>query len=105
MSLNNLSVRLGELGRREEGLAAVEEAVDAYRRLAGANPAAYLPDLAASLNNLSARLGELGRHEDAARAAEDAAAAGRHRLATDDKLYPELHTPMPRWDHDQFWHA
>jgi hypothetical protein len=85
-SLNNLSIRLGDLGRREEGLAAIEEAVDAYRRLAGANPAAYLPDLATSLNNLSADLGDLGRHEDAARAAEDAAAAGRHRLATDDKL-------------------
>ncbi|HSV66542.1 MAG TPA: tetratricopeptide repeat protein [Mycobacteriales bacterium] len=48
-SLNNLSIRLGELGRREEGLAAVEEAVEAYRRLAETNPAAYQPDLARSL--------------------------------------------------------
>jgi hypothetical protein len=34
MSLNNLSIRLGALGRREQGLAAVEEAVEVYRRLA-----------------------------------------------------------------------
>jgi len=40
--LNNLSNRLAEAGRREEGLAAIEEAVDVRRRLAEANPAAYL---------------------------------------------------------------
>ena len=41
MSLNNLSVDLGELGRREEGLAAVEEAVGAYRKLARVRPDAH----------------------------------------------------------------
>ena len=45
-SLNNLSNRLGELGRTEEGLAAITEAVEIRRRLAEAQPAAYLPDLA-----------------------------------------------------------
>jgi hypothetical protein len=49
-SLNNLSVRLGEMGRREDGVAAIEEAAALYRRLAEANPAAYEPDLASSLN-------------------------------------------------------
>jgi hypothetical protein len=48
-SLNNLSVRLGRLGRREDALAAIEEAVTAYRRLAEDRPDAFLPDLARSL--------------------------------------------------------
>jgi hypothetical protein len=37
------------VGRREEALAPAEEAADIYRRFAGANPAAHLPDLAMSL--------------------------------------------------------
>ena len=56
MSLNNLSVRLADLGRREEALAAIEEAVTLRRQLAAARPDAFPPDLAASLNNLSSRL-------------------------------------------------
>ncbi|MFI6262163.1 tetratricopeptide repeat protein [Micromonospora sp. NPDC051006] len=60
-SRNNLSVVLGEVGRRDEGLTAIEEATTLYRRLAEANPAAYPPDLAMSLNNLSADLGASGR--------------------------------------------
>ena len=60
MSLNNLSVRLADLGRREDALAAIEEAVDAYRELAAARPDAFPPDLAMSLNNLSVRLADLG---------------------------------------------
>jgi hypothetical protein len=51
--------------RREEGLAASEEAVEVRRRLAQANPAAYLPDLASSLNNLSVDMAEAGRRGDA----------------------------------------
>jgi hypothetical protein len=42
--LNHLSVDLGEVGRGEHGLAAIEEAVTVYRRLAAANTAAYEPD-------------------------------------------------------------
>ncbi|MGW0853088.1 P-loop NTPase, partial [Streptomyces sp. NPDC002624] len=61
-SLNNLSIRLGDMGRQEEGLAAVEEAVRIHRTLVKADPDAYLPDLAMSLNNLSIRLGDMGRH-------------------------------------------
>ena len=37
-SLNNLSVRLADLGRREEALAAIQEAADIYRELAAARP-------------------------------------------------------------------
>jgi hypothetical protein len=60
MWLNNLSVRLGDVGRREEGLAASEEATSVYRELARQRPDAFLPNLAASLNNLSNRLGIWG---------------------------------------------
>ena len=51
--LIGLSNRLGALGRREEALAAIEEAVTAYRALAQARPDVFLPDLAMSLNNQS----------------------------------------------------
>ncbi|SCF50471.1 Tetratricopeptide repeat, partial [Micromonospora carbonacea] len=44
--------RLANAGRRQEALPPAEEAVAIRRRLAEANPAAYLPDLATSLNNL-----------------------------------------------------
>ena len=52
-SLNNQSGRLSELGRREDALTAIDEAVGVYRELAGARPDAFLPDLAMSLNNQS----------------------------------------------------
>jgi hypothetical protein len=43
MSLNNLSIRLAEAGRRDEGLTAIQDAVAIRRRLVAANPAAYQP--------------------------------------------------------------
>ncbi|MFN7056797.1 TIR domain-containing protein, partial [Hyphomonas sp.] len=46
MSLNNLGARLSELGRREDALAATQEAADIRRTLAAARPDAFLPDLA-----------------------------------------------------------
>ena len=70
--LNNQSNRLSDLGRREDALAAIEEAVDVYRELARARPDAFLPDLAMSLNNQSVRLSDLGRREDALAAIEEA---------------------------------
>ncbi|RLE27813.1 hypothetical protein DRJ54_07350, partial [Candidatus Acetothermia bacterium] len=47
---------LSALGRREEALAATQEAVEIRRQLADSNPQAFLPDLAMSLNNLGAML-------------------------------------------------
>ncbi|WP_432187698.1 tetratricopeptide repeat protein [Streptomyces sp. Tue6028] len=79
-SLNNLSIRLGKLGRREDALTTCEEAVTIRRRLAAARPDTVLPDLAGSLNNLSVRLGEVGRREDALTAIEEAVTI-RRRLA------------------------
>ncbi len=63
--LNNLAVLLGDLGRREEALAAIEQAVAIYRELAEARPDTYLPDLARSLSNQSVSMSELGRREEA----------------------------------------
>jgi hypothetical protein len=71
-ALNNLSIRLAGLGRREEALAAIEEATGVYRELAAARPDAFRPDLAASLTNLSNGLGDLGRREEALAAIEEA---------------------------------
>ncbi len=64
-SLNNLGTRLRDLGRREDALAAAQEAVDIRRGLAKDRPDAFLPNLAMSLNNLGNRLSDLGRREDA----------------------------------------
>ncbi|MCE9622690.1 MAG: tetratricopeptide repeat protein [Actinomycetia bacterium] len=80
VALVRLDIALGELGRRDEGLAAIEEATTMYRQLAEANATAYLPDLAMSLNNLSARLGELGRRDEGLAAIEEATTIYR-RLA------------------------
>ncbi len=82
---------LSELGRREDALAAAEEATGIYRRLAAERPDAFLPDLAMSLNNLGGRLSELGRREDALAAAEEAVEI-RRRLAAErpDAFLPDL---------------
>ena len=49
MSLNNLSLRLGDLGRPEEALAAIQEAVAIRRELAARWPDAYRHKLEESL--------------------------------------------------------
>jgi tetratricopeptide (TPR) repeat protein len=65
---------LAQLGRREDALAAIEQAVAIRRGLAAARPDAFRPDLALSLNNQSNRLAQLGRREDALAAIEEAVA-------------------------------
>ena len=72
MTLNNLSFRLAEAGRRDEALAPIQDAVEVYRRLAAGNPPAYEPDLAMALNNLSIRLAADGRREEALTSAKEA---------------------------------
>jgi tetratricopeptide (TPR) repeat protein len=61
----NAANHLSALGRREEALAAAQEAADLFRALAEARPEAFTPNLAGSLNNLANRLSELGRQEEA----------------------------------------
>ena len=59
---------LSDLGRREEALAAAQEATELYRRLAAQQPDAFLPDLARSLAVYGVILRGLGRHAEAAAA-------------------------------------
>ena len=47
------STRLSRVGRREDALTAIDEAVGVCRQLAAARPDAFLPNLAMSLNNQS----------------------------------------------------
>jgi tetratricopeptide (TPR) repeat protein len=89
--LNNEAVRLGDLGRREEAMAAATEAVDLRRALAKENPDAFLPNLAMSLNNLGAMLSARGRREEAMAAAREAVDL-RRALAKEnpDTFLPDL---------------
>jgi tetratricopeptide (TPR) repeat protein len=89
--LNNLSVRLSELGRREDALAAAEKAMAIWRELAAARPDAFRPVLALSLNSLGVMLSALGRREAALAAAEEATAIYRELAAArPDAFLPDL---------------
>ena len=89
--LNNQSVRLSEMGQREDALAAAEEAVSLYRDLAAARSDAFTPDLAGSLNTVANRLSALGRREDALAAAEEAVSLYRDLAAArPDAFTPDL---------------
>jgi tetratricopeptide (TPR) repeat protein len=86
-----LSNWLSDLGRREEALTAVEEAVAIERPLAQAAPDEFLPDLAIALDNLSDRLFDLGRREEALAAVEEAVAINRALVqAAPDESLPGL---------------
>jgi tetratricopeptide (TPR) repeat protein len=72
-------------------VAAAEEAVGIYRKLAAARPDAFRPDLAALLHNLSLQLADLGRREDALAAAEEAVGIYRKLAAArPDAFRPDL---------------
>jgi tetratricopeptide (TPR) repeat protein len=90
-ALNNLGKCLSRLGRREDALAAAQEAANINRRLAAARPDAFLSDLAGSLNNLGNCLSYLGRREDALDAAQEAADINRRLAdARPDAFLPDL---------------
>jgi hypothetical protein len=90
-SLSNLSARLGALGRREEALAASQEAAGVYRELAAARPDAFRPGLATALSNLAVRLGALGRREEALAASQEAVTIRRELAAArPDAFRPDL---------------
>jgi tetratricopeptide (TPR) repeat protein len=91
--LSNFGNRLSGLGRYEEALAASQEAVAIYRRLAETRPDSFLPDLASSLNNVSWALSHLGRREEALAANQEAVAIDR-RLA---EIRPDAFLPDLAW--------
>ena len=90
-SVNNLALRLGEAGRRADGLTAAQEAVTLYRELAALNRDAYLPDLAMSVNNLAIDLAEAGRRADGLTAAQEAVTLYRELVELNRDAYlPDL---------------
>ena len=94
-SLTTLSNRLAGLGRREEALAASQEAVTIRRELAAARPDAFRPGLATSLNKLAAGLARLGRREEALAASQEAASIYRELAAArPDAFRPDLATSL-----------
>ena len=62
MSLNNLSFRLADLGRREKALTAINEAVTIRRALAQALPIVFATRYANSLEIQAADIFALGHH-------------------------------------------
>ncbi|RZU11430.1 tetratricopeptide repeat protein [Kribbella rubisoli] len=88
--LNNLGIRLWDLGRREESLAQLEEAVTLYQQLAEGQPATYAPEYASSLNNLGIRLAQQGRRDEAVERIELAVEI-RGRLAD---FNPAVYRPL-----------
>jgi hypothetical protein len=81
------STRLSELRRREEALAAVEDAVMLYRWLTAAHREAFLPNLALSLSNKANRLWAVGRADEALVASEEAVATYRDLAEARPDLY------------------
>jgi Tetratricopeptide repeat len=71
-ALISQSIRLRELGQREQALGRVDEALTIYRKLAKGKPKKFRPGLALTLHNRSIMLSSLGRHEEALAAAEEA---------------------------------
>ena len=84
LALNRLSIRLGDLGRREAALDAAQEAVELYRSLVLKNAGGFKVNLASSVNNLTKRLSDLGRREAALTAAQEAVELYRG-LATEQR--------------------
>jgi tetratricopeptide (TPR) repeat protein len=68
---------LAGLGRWEQALAPIDEAVAIYRQLAEARPDTYRPALAVSLYDQSGRLAGLGRWEEALAPIDEAVAIYR----------------------------
>ncbi|WP_431887993.1 tetratricopeptide repeat protein [Nocardiopsis alba] len=72
MALNNQAGRLADMGRHEEALEAVSEAVRIHLDQVQQSSAAHLPDLAQALNNQAIHLAALDRMEEALQAANQA---------------------------------
>jgi tetratricopeptide (TPR) repeat protein len=89
--LNNLAIRLGDMGRQRDGAETIEEAVTIHRRLAAIDPATHDPNLAMSLNNLANRLQGIGRHADGLEASTEATEIYQRLVEEDPDAYePDL---------------
>ena len=73
MALNNQSRCLSGLGRREDALAAINEAVTIRRQLAAARPQVFNARLISSLRILADTLTSLGKESEAEKIEAEAA--------------------------------
>ena len=89
VALYNLGIRLGELGRDKEALAAAEESVGMWRLLARDN-AADQPGLARALTDLGFRLAGLGRDKEALAATEESVGLWRPLAPSDPEYQSNL---------------
>ncbi|MFE5859105.1 tetratricopeptide repeat protein [Streptomyces virginiae] len=87
-ALNELGIRLSEVGRREDAVTAAAEAVALRRRLAETDPARYEDGLATALNNLATFLARSGRRTETLDIAREVLAIQR-RLAAADRAAHE----------------
>ena len=99
-ALHNLAIHLIEVGRREEGLTAVRQAVELLRRLAEDDPIVYLFYLAESLGAQTLSLGKVGRPDEALASSQEAVDILR-RLA---EAHPVVHDAslaiaLNNWSH------
>ncbi|MBF0382936.1 MAG: tetratricopeptide repeat protein [Magnetococcales bacterium] len=89
--LNNLSIRLSELGYFEEALEKNQEVVKIDRKLSAIDPDVYMPGLASSLNNIAAKYSNLGENEEALASAKEAVDIYRERSTNRLDVYlPDL---------------
>ncbi|KAF7970239.1 hypothetical protein HWV62_24730 [Athelia sp. TMB] len=84
-SLQDLYYRLYTLGRHEEALAAIQEAVRLYRAGAAERPAVLNTKLANSLYDLSIQLANCGQIENAEKATEEATMLRRALLDAENE--------------------
>ena len=70
--LGDIGASLAQLGERSAALSHLQQALEIYRRLADAEPAAFEPDVAMTLNNLGALLSDLGDRAGAREKYEEA---------------------------------
>lgn len=81
--LNNLSIRLADLGLHEEALQTIQECVALRRALEAWKTGHFTEDLASALCNLSDELGELCRWEEALVTSEESVRLLRSLVAQD----------------------
>jgi tetratricopeptide (TPR) repeat protein len=89
MALHNHSYRLSNLGRYDEALPGIAEAIALYRKLAAADPETFAPDLAEALYDLSVPLAALGQREEAQSAITETVALYAPLVSTDPESYSD----------------
>jgi len=89
-AIDRLGTALAELGRYEESLAALREAVGLWREAATANPR-YRSELATAIGNLGGALYNLGRDDEMLAATQEAVKVWREAATANPTRYrPEL---------------